>query len=341
MTRKANGKRMEPYSHRERIHMILAGERPDRFAASFWRHFYHKESTAEGTAKAMIDFQKEFDWDFMKINPRADYHIEDWGFKQKYSRKEFEKHEKISFPITKPEDWEKIEPLPMDSPALAEHLKVVSLIRKQVGKELPILMTVFTPLAIAGRMVENDKMLVDCIRHHSDKVVSALKAICQTFRAYVAELRNAGADGIFFATTGWASADKLTWNEYEMYGLEYDLAVIGNTGDDALNLLHICASNNYMRMLIDYPYKAHLYNWDASDPTNLPIDKALPILADRVIVGGVDHTGWLIRSEADEMPHFINQLKEQFDPSRLIIGPGCAIDPKTPAANLRAIRDNL
>ena len=73
---------MERLSHRERLAAILAGERPDRFAASMWRHFFHMESTVDGTAEAMLHFQREYDWDFMKINPRADYHIEGWGFEQ-------------------------------------------------------------------------------------------------------------------------------------------------------------------------------------------------------------------------------------------------------------------
>ena len=84
----------EKYSHLERIQMIIAGERPDRHAASCWRHFFHMEHHAEGTAEAMLGFQKEFDWDFMKINPRADYHIEDWGLTQAWSHDEYKKHAK-------------------------------------------------------------------------------------------------------------------------------------------------------------------------------------------------------------------------------------------------------
>ena len=86
----------DKYSHRERLQHVLNGQEPDRFAASFWRHFYHKEHFAEGTAEAMLDFQKRFDWDFMKINPRADYHIEGWGFRQKYSHDELVKHTKTN-----------------------------------------------------------------------------------------------------------------------------------------------------------------------------------------------------------------------------------------------------
>ena len=165
---------MDKYTHRERMEMIFSGEKPDRFAASFWRHFFHKEHYAEGTAEAMLDFQKRFDWDFMKINPRADYHIEDWGFKQQYSHEEFKKHIKTDFPVESLDDWRNIEPLPLSSPALDEHLKVVSLIRKDLPHDFPILMTVFTPLAIAGRMVKDNNMLADHIHEHLRRSGSTL-----------------------------------------------------------------------------------------------------------------------------------------------------------------------
>ena len=99
---------MDKYSHRERVEMILAGEKPDRFAASFWRHFYHMEHHAEGTIEAMVAFQKQFDWDFMKINPRADYHVQDWGKQIEYSHDEFTNHRKVGFPIQAAEDWSRI-----------------------------------------------------------------------------------------------------------------------------------------------------------------------------------------------------------------------------------------
>ncbi len=332
---------MSELNHRERINMILAGQKPDRHAASFWRHFFHLESTAEGLAEAMVGFQKQFDWDFMKINPRADYHIEDWGFKHQFSNDEFTKHKKLAFPINGPDDWEKIQPLPMTSPSLAEHLKAISLIRRQVGPDLPILMTVFTPLAIAGRMVREKQMLADHLRSHPEKVTLALRAITKTYRNFASEIRNAGADGLFYATTAWASDEFITWDEYVKFGLAYDLEVVGGTGVDALNLFHVCSSNNYLKRLAGFDYHSKLYNWDESDPTNPTIDQAFTFLKGKTIIGGVDYRGWLIRSHASEMGYFIDKLKKQYDSSKLIIGPGCAIDPATPAANLKAIREQL
>jgi len=225
---------MDKLSHRERLQTILSGERPDRFAASMWRHFFHMEGTAEGTAEAMLHFQREYDWDFMKINPRADYHIEGWGFEHKLSRNEFEKHVKTHYPISRIEDWQKITALPVTTPVLAEHLNVVSMIRRRSDKELPILMTVFTPLAIAGRMVENDQTLADHMRQAPEIVESALRAITETFARFVSELRNAGADGIFFATTQWAASEYMTWPEYQKFGLPHDLQVIRAAESDAL-----------------------------------------------------------------------------------------------------------
>ncbi len=328
-------------SHRERILTICRGDQPDRYAASFWRHFYHLESTAEGTAEAMLNWQRLFDWDFMKINPRADYHIEDWGLKQSYSRDEFTKHVKTSYPIRKPEDWIKINPLPMTAPSLAEHLKVVTLIRKRSDRELPILMTVFTPLAIAGRMVQDNQMLADHMRAHPELIHSALRAIAQTFQAFVAELRNAGADGIFFATTQWASSDLITWQEYEAFGIPYDREVIEASEGDSLNLLHVCASNNFLEPMVQLNYPAQMINWDGSDPTNLPLDLAYEVITDQAMVGGVDYNGWLLKGNPDEVAYLTDQLKENNQPSRVIIGPGCSIAPETPLANLQAIRDRL
>ena len=333
---------MERYSHRERIQMIIAGETPDRFAASFWRHFFHVEHRAEGTADAMLAFQKEFDWDFMKINPRADFHVEDWGHRSKWSRDEFTKHEKTNFPIKTVDDWAKITVNPPTAPALAEHLKVTSEIRKRSEKELPLLMTIFNPISVAGRMVPDRKMLVEHLRTAPEKVEPALRAITDTYVAYAGEQRNAGADGLFFATLQWASADMLTWDEYKRFGVPYDLEVLKATESDAINLLHVCAGDNYLKQLCAIDgYQAALVNWDANDPSNLPLDKADETTRPRVMVGGVDQEGWLRHGDPEEVAHLTDKLKDRFSRHRLIIGPGCVVPPEVDYANLHAIRKNL
>ena len=55
----------------ERVTAALTGKPFDRPPISMWRHFYEHEMSADGMAQAMLAFQDEFQWDFMKINPRA------------------------------------------------------------------------------------------------------------------------------------------------------------------------------------------------------------------------------------------------------------------------------
>ena len=72
-------------THWERVRAALRGDDVDQPPISVWRHFYQRENSVEGLAEAMLGFQKQNDWDFMKVNPRANYHAEDWGLKQHLS----------------------------------------------------------------------------------------------------------------------------------------------------------------------------------------------------------------------------------------------------------------
>ena len=66
-------------SKQERVQAVLEGETVDRPPISVWRHFYDRETTSQGLVESMLGFQRQYDWDFMKVNPRAQYHVEDWA----------------------------------------------------------------------------------------------------------------------------------------------------------------------------------------------------------------------------------------------------------------------
>jgi uroporphyrinogen decarboxylase len=133
----------------------------------------------------------------------------------------------------------------------------------------------------------------------------------------------------------------LTWEEYQRFGVPYDLEVIRASGEDALNLLHVCSANNFLRELAGVDYRCQLYNWDSDNPTNLPLDKVYDLLQGKTLVGGVDQHGWLLKSSAEEVGFQIEKIKQKHDPARLIIGPGCSIPPEVPMGNLHAIRNRL
>ncbi|KWX85149.1 uroporphyrinogen-III decarboxylase, partial [Paenibacillus riograndensis] len=70
---------MSTWSRQERFQAIFSGERADRPIVSGWRHFIDKEQNADDLAGTTIAFTRQFDWDWVKINPRATYLAEAWG----------------------------------------------------------------------------------------------------------------------------------------------------------------------------------------------------------------------------------------------------------------------
>jgi uroporphyrinogen decarboxylase len=326
-------------SHRDRIAKIMMGEIPDRFAGSVWRHFYHMESTADRLAAAMLHFQRRFDWDFMKINPRASYHVEDWGNKLQWSKSQFQKHKKISVAVNEITDWSNIEPLPMTAPVLSEHLRAVSLIKKRTDPELPLLMTIFNPIGIARYLVGSKEKLLRHLDIDSTAVATALENITSTFEKFAQECRNAGADGIFYATLEWASHDTITYDQYKKLSRPYDLRILKASGEKAMNILHVCGSHNFLRELADYP--APLINWDASDPTNEDIQQSRGFLSDKTVIAGLDHKGWLMKGRPDEIERQMARLKTEVRSTKFIFGPGCAVAPEIPYENLDAVRRSL
>ena len=96
---------MDQMNRRERVRAALQGKPVDRPPISFWRHFFEKETSAAGLAEAMLGFQHTYDWDFMKVNPRACYHEEPWGCRFQYSGQPHINPRLIEAAIKTPDDW--------------------------------------------------------------------------------------------------------------------------------------------------------------------------------------------------------------------------------------------
>ncbi|MEW5875329.1 MAG: uroporphyrinogen decarboxylase family protein [Candidatus Zixiibacteriota bacterium] len=323
-------------NHTDRLQAILEGHRPDRPPVSMWRHFYSEETEPVRFAEAMIGWQRRFDWDFLKINPKASYHYEPWGVGMTFSPDGSIKPKRTEFPITRPEDWLRIQQLPVTHPEFDAQLRAISLIRKALPKPFRVVMTVFNPISIAGDMVESEKTLLDHLHREPETVESALAAIQRTFIDLVTEFRNAGADGIFFATTQWASADTLTIPELKRFALPYDKPLWDAAGPDAFNILHICGSNNYLREYRDF--RPAIVNWDTSDPTN-------PTLADGYaamvmpVMGGLGHETDMVKDTAAILADKVRRLIDSHNRLPLAVGAGCAVPVTVPDLNYRAVRE--
>lgn len=324
-----------PMTRRERVWAALRGEPVDRPPVSCWGHFYHRESTAQDLVQATLEFQREHDWDWVKLNPRKHYHVEDWGVRYRYSGRAKEKPVLEAWPVHQPADWAAITERPADRGALAEQLVAVRELRRELPDDVPLIETVFTPLAILGEMVEEPGELRLHMRSQPNAVRGALEAITRTYETYVGLLLEAGADGIFFATVDWASRNLMSAADYQEWARPYDLRVLEQVKDAPFNVLHVCKRRNLLLEFADYPVAA--YSYDAIDPTNPSLKDALSHLRG-AIMGGISQDDALQASNVESIQSELRRAHEATRGRRWLVAPGCAIPPATPAANLKAVR---
>jgi uroporphyrinogen decarboxylase len=321
---------------RERIEAALRREECDRVPVSFWRHFYDREGSAKDLAESMLAFEREFDWDFLKVNPRAAYHVEGWGARFAPIGEPRGKPKLVEAAVRDPFDWGRIKSISHRKGPLGEQLEAIELIGEGLGGEVPFVETIFTPLSVAGDMVPADDDLVNAIREHPDRVYSAVDAIADTFSAFAEEVIARGADGIFFATTQWASRDRLTDEEYREFGRPYDLRILEAAKDAGLLILHVCDRNNMLDLVADYP--VHAFNWAISLPGNVGLAEGAEMTG-RAVIGGVDEDVALMEETPDASLGEAEAAVAATGGRGWILGPGCAVPTRVKMENLRALRE--
>lgn len=321
---------------KDRIDALLSGRRPDRTPIAAWRHFYHMEFSPEPFVSATVGFQRKFNWDFVKINPRASYHVEGWGAQYVPPKNPLDKPQRLSFPVGLPSDWEKIEELPLGSGVLAAELLTVSKVCKKLGKSVYKFMTVFSPLSIAGDLVGTEAQLVRDMQESPLLVQEALEEITKTFVRFSVDCLNAGADGIFFATTEWASENVLTEEDYRKFGRPYDLEVIEAVrGVGGKVILHVCEPNNMLSLFTDYP--TDMVNWAASDRSNITLSEGYDLFK-KPVIGGIDHTSSLLLGRKEALVSAMRPTLALLKNLPAILGAECALPPAVPEENLMALR---
>ncbi len=320
---------------KERIDAVLLGEEPDRIPVSFWRHFYEYESDPIQLAEAMLLFQENYQWDFMKINPRSTYYHEDWGSKYRFY-KDGRKPERISVAVEKVSDYNKITPLePLKAKALREHIDAVHYIKKGLPKNFYFVMTIFSPLSIVADMSPSKEIFYQFMKEDAKAVKGALESVTVTFEKFCEELLNVGVSGIFFATTHWGTYNRLTEEEFDEFSRPYDMRVLKKVEECPFNILHVCKSRNMLGHLKDYPVSA--FNWDAADPTNLPLDEGRDLLK-KPVIGGIDQKK-ISLLDAPSLTSYAHSLYRRMGKRMWILGGGCTIPPNTPSNNLKALRE--
>jgi len=317
---------------RERVKAALRGEPVDRPPVALWRHFPEEDQTAEGLARATAEWQRRWEWDFVKVTPTSGYPIEDWGATFAYRPNDHGTRTLLTHPIRSYEDLETLKALNVHTGVYGRELRALTLLRAELGDGVPVLETVFSPLNTAHRLM-GDFFSV-AMREFPTPFRSVLHTLTEVTIRFSQAALEAGADGIFFATQ-MAQPSILSQEEFLAWGVPYDLDVLNAVRKHTdILLLHIHGDVIYFDPLAEtYPVDA--INWHAgtAKPTLAEALKAF----DGAVVGGITEPV-LVRGPVEKIRQQVLGAVAQTQGRRLIVAAGCVTPIITPEAHIAAVR---
>lgn len=339
---------MTSWSKKDRLSAVLAGKLPDRPPVSAWGHFVGREENAKDLAEATIEFQKDYDWDFVKINPRATIFGEAWGNVSDFDNYIGDVPAISEHVIHDVSDIEKIKEIDPTTGKFGEQLEVTKLVKEGVGNT-PVLQTLFTPMSVleylcghrtvaSSRSAARDSSpLPKLIEEHPEAVHRALQNITQTLISYVEHSIKAGADGFFYAVLGLARDGLLTEEEFKEFGTQYDEMIL-EAAKDSFLLLHTCGPESNADRFKDYPI--HAIHWADRMKENPTLLEATNWIGNKSVMGGVFEE-LFTETNIDKVESQAKETIEMLRNHPFILAPGCGLPPNTNPKAVRALRESV
>lgn len=326
---------MAEVSKRDRLDGAIAGQSVDRMPVALWRHFPGDDQRPADLAAATVSFQRRWDWDFVKVTPASSFCVRDWGVEDRWTGNNEGTRDYTRRAIDGPEDWQRLGVLDAQSGSLGGQLRCLERIRSELGKDPPVIQTIFSPLAQAKNLAGNERMLVH-MRRYPEALKAGLETITETTGHFIREALKTGIDGVFYAVQH-ARYEYMSEGDYAEFGRRYDLRLFEalERSDAWLNVLHLHGDDVIFDLLADYPVQ--VWNWhDQETPPSLAEGKRK---VSGAVLGGLRQWETLMRGDPDQVRAEAQAAMEQTGGCGFILGTGCVTPITAPWSNLQAARE--
>jgi len=320
-------------THRERVTAAKRGQPVDRMPVSVWRHFPTTDMTAEGLAVATVDFQRRFDWDLVKLMPPGVYSIIDYGVETDWIPNANGVRTPRGLRVTRTDQWSELPRLDARRGFLGQQNRALQLTLQELGTDVPVLQTVFSPLTTARKLAGD--ALFEHMRVDPFAFESAFQAIVETTTEFVQDAVDTGA-GIFYATQ-CATGSTLTDTELVAWEVEPARRILAQAvRAGVVVIVHIHGEaprlNAFRALGVDG------LNWH--DRTARPgLAAAREERPDTLLVGGLDGVGTLPSGTPEAITTEVREAIATTDGRGLLLAPGCVIPIATPDEQLDALRE--
>ena len=311
----------------------------DRPPVGAWGHTYREEWSPDALAAITVERARRFGWDFVKFQPRASTFAEAFGSVYDPSGHSLRAPVLIKPAVPDLEGWRSLELL--NRRVLDEQVDSIGTVARELGRDVPVIQTVFSPITVGGYLVgKSQSRVVRELRRSPEIVGPALEKIAQALVDFSKRSVEAGAAGIFYAVSGYAGDKVMKEAVYRDLVFPYDLMVLDSLPPAAwFNVLHLCGSNLNFGLARDLPAQA--VSWSIHNVGNPSLREGRTI-AGRAVMGGLSQRTTLVYGPGARIEAEARAAIEDTKGGRgLLLAPGCSVPPRVRDANLAAMMSAL
>ncbi len=240
-------------------------------------------------------------------------------------------------PVERPGDWERLPAL--DEAFFAPQLEVVKGIVAAVGQEAVVVLTLYSPFMIAGRMGGGNSLAAHLVEDPA-AVARGFEIIVEGLGRFGRACLAAGLDGFYHSTQGGESGRFRSPETFERWIKPADLALLSAIGEGCrFNVLHVCDYHRdqvggYGDLGVFEDYPGHVVCCPDEGLGTAGIARRFG----RPVLGGMDRLGPLATGTEDQIRAEARKALAEA-PDRFILGADCTVPNDTPWENLRAAVD--
>jgi uroporphyrinogen decarboxylase len=249
---------------RERLEKAIAGEVVDRIPVALWRHWPGDDQRAADLARSIIDFQHDYNWDFVRVMPSQNFQVIDYGAQDEWQG-DIKGMRQITKTIVKRSlDWTELRSLSTDRGILAQQIQCMRLVCSAFESEdVPVVHTIYSPFAQATRLSRSELVLRN-MRTHPDRLRTGLNIITESTLRFIEGLRRIpNVAGVFFVTE-FANYDTMSEAEYASFAMPYNLKILESLPDRWwFNVVQVQGMSPMLRLFSELPVQ--VINWNTRD----------------------------------------------------------------------------
>ena len=320
---------------RERLEKAIAGEVVDRIPVALWRHWPGDDQRAADLARSIIDFQHDYNWDFVRVMPSENFQVLDYGLQD-----EWQGHMKGIRQITKTIikrslDWTELRSLSADRGVLAQQLQCMRLVCSAFeSEEVPVVHTVYSPFAQAARL-SGAELVLRNMRTHPDRLRTGLNILTESTLRFIEALRRIPSMAGIFYITEFANYETLSEAEYASFAMPFNLKILESLPERWwFNVVQVQGTSPMLKLFGQLPVQVINWNTRGGHPGLSHAKNLFP----GAISGGLDDWKDLHQGTPSMIQDVIREAIQHTESRRFILSNSDSGYITTPTSNIRAVR---